>query len=125
MIVPWVTLWPKYSSQVSVCASSWSSDSVPVALGRGAQQRQRDGVVAAEAEHARAGGVELARGGLDRGVGRPDVDRVRAGVAGVDDLRLGERRDAERLVVGPQQDDASRIAAGPKRAPGRNDVPPS
>ena len=71
--------------------------------GGGAQQRQADRVVAAEAEHPPTVVHDRAGRLLDGGVTGLDVDRGRRGVAGVCDLRRRERGDRLGVVVGPQQ----------------------
>ena len=84
-----------------------------VLLGDRAQQRQRDGVVAAEGHQAGAGAEQLVGRGLDRLDGLVDVERVRGDVAGVRDLGEGEGGGVLRRVVRAQQPGrlADRVAA--------------
>ena len=84
-----------------------------------AQQRQRDGVVAAERDSLVPPVAQLVGGALDRGDRLADVERVDRDVAGVGDLLGGERLDVEPRVVGPQQLGEARMCPGPNRAPGR------
>ena len=78
-----------------------------------AQQRQGDGVVAAEGHQAGAGAEQLVRRRLDRLDGLVDVERVHGDVAGVRDLGEGEGGGVLRRVVGAQQPGrlADRVAA--------------
>ena len=76
---------------------------LPVRRRRGAQERQRHGVVAAEADDRGPAFIQGARVLLDRGVRLDDVDRARRRVARVDDLQLIEREHVERLVVRLEQ----------------------
>ena len=68
-----------------------------------AQQRQRDGVVAAEGHQAGAGVQQVVGGGLDGLHGLVDVERVGGDVAGVRDLGEREGRGVLRRVVRAQQ----------------------
>ncbi len=93
-------------------------DRAVVAVQR-AQQRQRDGVVAAEGDQLGAAVAQLVGGALDGGDGFGDVERVHRDVAGVGDLVHGEGLDVEARVVGPQQLGRRADVLGPNRAPGR------
>ena len=68
-----------------------------------AQQRQRDGVVAAERDQLCAAVAQLVGGLLDGGDGLGDIERVDRNVAGVGHLLHGERLDVQPRVIGPQQ----------------------
>lgn len=81
-----------------------------VLLRDGAQEGQRDGVVAAEGHHAGAGTEQIVGRGLDRLDGLVDVERVGGDVTGVGDLREGERRGVLCRVVRAQQ--ARRLTDG-------------
>ena len=83
------------------------------------QQRQRDGVVAAEGDQLGAAVAQLVGGPLDGGDRLGDVERVDRDVARVGHLLRGERLDVEPRVVGPQQLGRGADVAGPNRAPGR------
>ncbi len=81
------------------------------------EQRQRDGVVAAEGDELGAALAQLVGCALDRGDGLGDVERVHRDVTGVGDLMHRERLDVEARVVRPQQlgcgADVLRAEAGP------------
>lgn len=81
-----------------------------VLLGHGAQQGQRDGVVAAEGHQAGAGVQEVVSGGLDGLDGLVDVEGVGGDVAGVRDLGEGEGGRVLGRVVRAQQ--AGRLTDG-------------
>ena len=68
-----------------------------------AQQRQRDGVVAAQGDQLCAAVAQLVGGLLDGGDGLGDIERVDRNVAGVGHLLHGERLDVQPRVIGPQQ----------------------
>ena len=103
---------------MSRCASKCSRATGPCLFGGGAQQRQRDGVVAAEGHQAGAVGGQLERGGLDGLDGLVDVERVDGDVAGVGDLGDLERRHVQRRVVGPQQPRRLADVRGPEAGAG-------
>ena len=69
----------------------------------GSQQREADGVVAAEAEHAPALIGNRAGRLLDGAVTSLDVHGARRRITGIRDLNGGERRDRLRVVVGPEE----------------------
>jgi hypothetical protein len=69
----------------------------------GAEKREADRVIPAESEHPPAVVGDRARRLFDRVVTGLDVQRARRRVTGIHDLDGGERRDALRLVIGPQQ----------------------
>src|SRR5262249_52605884 len=71
----------------------------PVALAEGAQQRQRDRMVAAQGQEALRPREQEVGGGLDLADGLLDVEGIAANVARVGHLLLGERTDVERGVV--------------------------
>ena len=77
-------------------------DRAVVAVQR-AQQRQRDGVVAAEGDQLGAAVAQLVGSALDGGDRLGEVERVDRDVAGVGHLLYGERLDVQPRVVGPQQ----------------------
>ena len=83
------------------------------------QQRQRDGVVAAEGDQLGAAVAQFVGGALDGAMASRDVERVDGDVAGVGDLLHGERFDIQARVVGAQQLGRRADVAGPNRAPGR------
>ena len=68
-----------------------------------AQQRQRDGVVAAQRHQSRAVLAQLFRCGGNGGDRLVDVERVDGDVAGVGDLLRAERVHILRRVVRAQQ----------------------
>ena len=84
-----------------------------------AQERQRDGVVAADDDQAIGAAAKLARAGLDLGDGGGDVERIRDEVAGVGDLLRAEREDVLRRVVRPQQPRGLAHVRGAEARPGR------
>ena len=75
--------------------------SVPV--GGGPQQRQRDGVVAADGHQTRSVGGQFERGSFDGLDGFTDVERVDRDVTRVGHLRDLEGRNVQGRVVRPQQ----------------------
>src|SRR5690606_15446392 len=81
-----------------------------VLLGDRAQQRQRDGVVAAQGHQAGAGAEQVVGGGLHGLDGLVDVERVHGDVAAVRDLGEGEGGGVLGRVVGAQQ--PGRLADG-------------
>jgi len=75
----------------------------PVPLRGRVQQRQRDGVVAADRDDPLRLLVQGVHGTLDLIDGLGDVERIHRDVAGIDDLREGERRYVLRGVVRTKQ----------------------
>ena len=84
----------------------------------GAQQRQGDGVVAADRHEPGVLAHELLGLGLDGGDRLGDVEGVGHDVPGVGDLRPGERRDVLRGVVGAQQARGLPDVVGPEPGAG-------
>ena len=128
--VPWEIRTPYSSAPVSAWVSKWTTayPSRAERLAEHAQRRQRERVVAAEHERHRA------RRRAPRAARRPRCSWLRgrspgatAHVAVVDDVEDGERVEPEARCGRPAcpPSSAARIARGPKRAPGRFDVPSS
>ena len=77
-------------------------DRAVVAIDR-AENRQRDGVVAAEGEHRRGSGPQLSDGRLDCGQRLRNIERIGRHITGVCHLQACERLYFQRGVVRPQQ----------------------
>ena len=67
------------------------------------QDRQRDGVVAADGQHCGTVAAKVGDRRVDRGDRLVDVERVDRDVTAVGDLLIGERFHLQRRVVRPQQ----------------------
>src|SRR6266571_2849523 len=84
----------------------------------GAQQRQRDGVVAADGDEAAAVGEQALGGALDLADGLLDVEGIAGDVAGIGDLLGAEWLDVEAGMVRAQQPGAGTDVRRAEACPG-------
>ena len=90
-----------------------------------AQDRQGDRVVAADGDRQGTGRMDVAEEGFDKADTGGGIERIDGGIADIGDIAQAERRNAAGRMDWRMIRDASRIAAGPWRAPERKFTPMS